>query len=956
MNHRKMLSAVILLVLTKSALGIEFEPNNDSSHANKLGTENVGKLNRASDVDFFSIDSCVKNDKKVCTDKHREEVSLLFTCNNRSATSTGGWFLGIHDSNGELQETYPVKPDDCVITDTRLEAFSFKFPINPDSPNYYISVVADCQAPIYNTTFNSEDNAIINVNRFVATALTTKEEIKSLKDDLVRVKEVIVNVKKDLSKNAVINSNANVQQLSDAFALVNSIASIASEKLTPETNITAAVSAANAIEIAGFAMRVSIVTWSKFKDAEKAERNSFRQIKDNELAAKSAETKLTEKTKALDDANTKLAEAKTALTDAKKILDEANATLKKVNGAATATSVQKDDAARALNNATDTVSTATSAITVAENDIIPAKNAKAAAQEAKDTADQLKLETDQFTENTKNAKADDDDAKVKLADALTAVDTAVKFLSKTVQDNINAANTAQNLGKQFDLACKDNYNVGVYTIKDNVDSGTTKPETNLGLQQSGQIKSITNNNVYVVESDGTSEVPLVFICSAMAARQTNDWNLSIYNDKNALVSSMPINGSSCGSTFVSDKGGYNFKLPKGSPRYYLSVESACVSSTKKDCVVETAEYSILRDVDKVYSGKLASKRIDANSADLKLTNCGLNNSAVISIKAENVDLAATSKLAKLPINIQIGGTACRIFTPDLSTKNMIVGSVVDSSEIIDSISTAQDSAQITIGCGSDTAKITLTGSKLDLENLNPNPVTTAINTATVATTAAAPSNDSVVIPVKVDIGDFHCETKEAFYSSLDILGMGVSYSNISPKEAYQPPSITPYAKISAEKFSELSVANRIEAWDKVDFYKLAVPTKDTPLQFSCTNSKAIGSENGWVVTVWEHSEKSEDWLQAAYPISSADCGIDGGFKFTVPMTKEIQNSFVGVQSSCVPPPENAQQAFEQSTIKDGCKTNTSNYTLANAVIIDKSKPIICFNPDCTTAPKASGFK
>ncbi|MEI7796971.1 MAG: hypothetical protein WCI06_10120, partial [Methylococcaceae bacterium] len=133
MNNIKVLSAAILLILAKSALAIEVEPNNDSAHANKLGKENVGKLNRASDVDFFSIDSCVKDDKKQCvkytaadetlnplnkagTEKRREDVSLSFTCNNRSAATntsggiatatTTGWFLGIHDSNGELQETY----------------------------------------------------------------------------------------------------------------------------------------------------------------------------------------------------------------------------------------------------------------------------------------------------------------------------------------------------------------------------------------------------------------------------------------------------------------------------------------------------------------------------------------------------------------------------------------------------------------------------------------------------------------------------------------------------------------------------------------------------------------------------------------------------------------------------------------------------------------------------------
>ncbi|MFI3123599.1 MAG: hypothetical protein QX194_06695, partial [Methylococcales bacterium] len=404
---------------------------------------------------------------------------------------------------------------------------------------------------------------------------------------------------------------------------------------------------------------------------------------------------------------------------------------------------------------------------------------KEKAENTKKTAENLKVT---IAKNLADATADDTEAKTKLTDALKAVDDAVKSLNDTINTNILAANTAENLGKRFDSACKDNYNVGIYTLKDNPDNEikrlediASKEQKNLGLEQSGQISSLDDLDIYVVDNDGTTDVPLLFACSALAARQTNDWKVSIYNDANGLVSSTLINGSSCGSVFIGDKGGYSFKLPKGSQRYYLAVESACASSTKKDCAVDTAEYSILRDVDKVYSGKLASKKIDATSADLKLTNCGLNNGAVISIKAENVDLAVASKLAKLPINVQIGSTACRILTPELSSKDVIIGSVIDSSQIIDSSATAKDSTKITLGeCGDSNSKVTLTGSKLDLVNFNPNKAT-----------------ESVVIPIKVNIGDFKCETQEVFYITPDSTSNGAVYSNFSPKDATPVTSTAP---------------------------------------------------------------------------------------------------------------------------------------------------------------------
>ena len=925
MNHQKMLSTAILLILTKSALGIEFEPNNDSNTASKLGTENVGKLNRASDVDFFLIDSCVKNDKKECVKytaadeklnslnkagmvKRREEISLSFACNSRSATGTGGWFLGIHDSNGELQETYPVKPEDCMITETNKEAFSFKFPVKPEISNYYVSVVADCQAPTYNTAFDPKnpEKTIINVNKFFTMSLATAEEIKSLKNDLLRIKDVIANVKKDLSKTAVINSNANVQQLSDAFALVSSIASLASEKLTPETNITAANSVASAIEIAGFAMQVSIVTWQNFLIAEAAERKASIQIKLNESAANEAKTELDKKTSALETANTKLEDAKIALIAAKKTLSEAESALKN------ATADKKADAQTARDNAAAAKIAAEDTKQAAEGAINSAEFAKNAAEESKNATDRAKLETDQIVQDKINAKADDDDAKSKVTEALTAVSKAVEFLNKTVQDNINAANTAANLSKHFDSACKDNYNVGIYTLTDKFDNSTNptktvedislKSQINLGLQQSGQIKSITDNNVYLVESDGSSDIPFVFTCSAMAARQSNNWKLSIFNDANVLINSALINGSTCGSVFVGDKGGYSFKLPKGSQSYYLAVESACASSTKKDCVVDTSEYSILRDVDKVYSGKLTGKKIDAKSADLKLTNCGLNNNSTISVKAENVNLTEAAKLAKLPVNVQIGSMACRFLKPDLSTKDTIIGSVAQASTIIDSIEKAKDHANIILNdCGSHAnAKVTLTGSKLDLVNLTP--------------------GDSGVVPIKVSIGDFQCGTN----------GDVFTINNATAETIYSIATLENgdvFASLESAKNIGDSQTNQIKTIGDLQTYFVESLTPAN-FEFSCPNSKRF--TNDWILLTYDSTKK----LQSTKTINGSDCGTGkagdtGTLKFSA-LSNSPRTYFV-VKSAC----EKGDRV---------CKVDTSKYTISRSI----PDSAICFSGVCDT--------
>jgi hypothetical protein len=920
MNNKKVLSAAILLILAKSALAIEVESNNDSKLANKLGAENVGKLNKASDVDFFSVDSCVKDDKKQCrkytaadeklnplnkagTDVRREEVSLSFTCTNRSAstnTSTGlapvtttGWFLGIHDSNGELQETYPVSPADCIITDTALSGFNFRFP-SLDSPNYYISVVSDCAAPpIYNTVTDPKDptKTIVNVNKFVTAALTTQKEIDTTKAEIVAAQSAIDKANDDLSSAsfAVINSNANIQKLSDALALVNDITIPASITLTPATNITAALSTAKAIGIAGFAMRYSIYTYGQVLIADAVAKNPA--IAANIEAADAA---ITLAQIDIDKATLDAESATRAATNADSAVKLAGDLLTIWIDSTTPYGISQANKYKADKEAAETAKkTADAKSLAADTAKSLATRKKGEAENAKKAADNVKTKLDQALTD---AKAKDTDAQTKLTEAMKAVDDAVTALNKTVNDNITAANTAQNFIKRFDSACKDTYNAGIYTLKDNPDNGiqrldtiSSMPQTNLGLESSGSIKTITDNNVYVVESDGTSEIPLVFTCSAMAARQTSDWKLSIFNDTNGLVSSTLINGSTCGSGFIGDKGGYSFKLPKGSQRYYLSVESACVSSAKTGCAVETAEYSILRDVEKVYAGKLASKLIDAKSAALKLTNCGLNNNAVISIKAENVDLADAAKLGagKLPINVQIGSTACRILTPELSTKNAISGSVADSSEIVDSASMAKDSVKITLGnCGADNSKVTLVGSKLDLVNFNPNSAL-----------------DEVMIPVKVNIGDFNCQTKEVFAITTNTAGSGTTYSNVPDDAAAIATAAATTAAVdpivttlSTAKNIGVSQQNSLKLATDVQAYYVDVGIKSVvDFEFSCPTSTRFA--NDWVLSIYDSTKK----LVSKQPINGSDCGTglvgdNGTYLFS--LSKDSPRSYVVITSAC----------------------------------------------------------
>ncbi|MFI3123598.1 MAG: hypothetical protein QX194_06690 [Methylococcales bacterium] len=431
-----------------------------------------------------------------------------------------------------------------------------------------------------------------------------------------------------------------------------------------------------------------------------------------------------------------------------------------------------------------------------------------------------------------------------------------------------------------------------------------------------------------------SDVPLLFSCTAAAARQTNDWKLTVYDDKNTVVTGYPrfINGSDCGSTLVDDKGGFKFTLPKDSPRYFVSIQSACDSQSKKTCSVETSQYNIARDVTKIYTGSFsaAKNNITSTNSTFKIARCGLNVNSTISVKVENANLSEMFAIekntvkAKKPIKIQIGTMACQILTADsFAPAELMLGSITGNAEIIDASFTAKDSASVTLGeCSpsnkpenAPAIKVTLTGTKLDLENLNP--TTAAI---------AAPSNNSVVIPVKVDIGDFHCEGKDAFYIDTDKPKIGdKTYSNNLPADI----------EISSPAVNlELSKTSKIESTTDVGLYYVdSSINSDTILNFSCDASTRFN--NDWKVSVY-NSDKTLNGTP--YMINGSDCGTgkdgdNGAYKITILKDKGSMRYFVAVKSAC---------EIEDSN----CKVDTSTYILSREIesmltpsVIDTPVPV-----------------
>jgi hypothetical protein len=168
---------------------------------------------------------------------------------------------------------------------------------------------------------------------------------------------------------------------------------------------------------------------------------------------------------------------------------------------------------------------------------------------------------------------------------------------------------------------------------------------------------------------------------------------------------------------------------------------------------------VAKDKTKIYSGRTTANILNKKNFSFKLTNCGLNKNAALTVSLKS-PIAMSIQKNQTPINIQIGDMACQVLTPEtiIPTVNE-EGSVIRTAKIIDSTLIAKDSASFTLAeCGDSSTKISITGTKLDFVDFNP---TVATTTSTTITTTDL--LDSVIIPVKIGIGDFYCEGKESFY-------------------------------------------------------------------------------------------------------------------------------------------------------------------------------------------------
>lgn len=448
-----------------------------------------------------------------------------------------------------------------------------------------------------------------------------------------------------------------------------------------------------------------------------------------------------------------------------------------------------------------------------------------------------------------------------------------------------------------------------------------KNAISLGTIKTGNITSTTDKKVYAVETystfntAGTDEVPLIFSCTAAAARYINDWKITVYDDKNTVVTGYPryVNGNDCGSTLVDDKGGFKFTLPKDSPRYFIAVQSACDLLSKKTCNVDTSQYNIARDVTKIYTGSLSkTKTITKQNASFKLTRCGLNANSTLAVKVENADLSDVFKTTP-PIRLQIGTTACQLLTPDgFTPAELMLGSITGNAEIIDSPLIAKDSLSLTLGeCECTTckdqskSKITLTGTKLDLESF-----VTTTNVSPTDIAVESLTSNSVTIPVKVDIGKYHCEGREAFFIENDNPKVGdTSYSN-----NLQTDSIDDIDHV--ENIAPSVKGNLSDKTSTNLYYVDSSINNDTVLNFAC-DATTTRFTNDWKVSIYNSNKTLNG---TPYIINSSDCasgkeGDSGAYKITIPKDKGSMRYFVAVKSAC-------------DVDDNACKVNFSTYVLS----------------------------
>ncbi len=144
-------------------------------------------------------------------------------------------------------------------------------------------------------------------------------------------------------------------------------------------------------------------------------------------------------------------------------------------------------------------------------------------------------------------------------------------------------------------------------------------EKNLGASQKGQINTLTDTQIYRVDT-GTADANLTFGCSSNTVRYQNDWKMLIYDSAKTLKSTTLINGSSCGIGQLGDTGTYPILLTKDSPTYYVVVKSAC-ESNDTTCVIDKSQYEIKRITP-------AQAVVDATIKPCSGTGCTITKPAV----------------------------------------------------------------------------------------------------------------------------------------------------------------------------------------------------------------------------------------------------------------------------------------------------------------------------------------
>jgi hypothetical protein len=415
MNNKKRLSIAILLILAKSALAIEVEPNNNSDKANPLGTENIGQLSQGSDVDFFKIEP-----------KDNNDISITFSCDNKalaSNQSARGWYLGIHDEQGQLQSSYPVTSTDCAIgNSTTPKPYSFSF-ARGTSSKFYVSIVADCHVPIYST---NPANFNVTVNDVVKATPATLAEITTTSNETANAKIALTQTKTDLAAASfvLIGANAQIADITDALALTTDIVKSAISDAIPETTVNAATSAATAAKVSSWAISYWAVTTHPAFITAKAAANSP-SVQAN-----------------IDSAKAGITTATTAVTNATTALADANAVSPPVPADVTA---------------------ARTALATANTNKAAADNTLAAAQ-----ATQTNLNT-----ALTNATTVDTDALARIGDAYTALKNAVTVLNNTVNADIKAAQASTSVDSRSNNSCAAS-NTAPYKIE--VNKSTSTPD------------------------------------------------------------------------------------------------------------------------------------------------------------------------------------------------------------------------------------------------------------------------------------------------------------------------------------------------------------------------------------------------------------------------------------------------------------------------------------------------